>query len=133
MGEWGSVELAGKTIHIPSNDFYITLTTNEENDNYYGFEIESIKDIIYDSLVGSRIDLPEGFEEIEVSGNNYPETSHNGYGNNVNKIWHYSSKVITKDNKANGFYKITNTLDSMILKIILDGKMKEMKTNVQKV
>ena len=112
VGEWGSVELAGKTIYIPSNDFYITLTTNEENDNYYGFEIESIKDIIYDSLVGSRIDLPEGFEEIEVSGNNYPETSHNGYGNNVNKIWHYSSKVITKDNKANGFYKITNTLDS---------------------
>ena len=112
VGTWGSMNLAGRTINIPSNDFYITLTTNEEDDNYYGFEIESIKDIIYDSVVGKRSELPEEYEVVEVSGNTYPESIHNGYGNNVKKMWHYSSNVTTRNDKGDGFYKITNTLDS---------------------
>ena len=43
LGQWGGTELAGLTVQVPTNDFYLYWVTSASNCSYYGFSIDNIE------------------------------------------------------------------------------------------
>ena len=94
----GGSSIAGKVVSVPSKDFWLYWRTDSSSSGYYGFSIDSIESAIVDSK-GTVATLPNYTVE-ELSGNRYPDSAfdkhtHGNYGNNVNKIWHYTSNENT--------------------------------------
>ena len=89
LGKYRANDLAGKTVNIPSSDFYLYWKTDSSQNNYYGFSIDKIEPVyLEESVSGTTVTLPN-YTVIELTGNNYPETEHNPYKNNSNLLWHY--------------------------------------------
>ena len=94
LGKWGGTDLAGKTIQIPTNDFYLYWHTDNSKSNFYGFSIDSITHTNISNTNTTKGTIPS-YTIDEISGNNYPDSAfdsytHGNYGNSVNKIWHYT-------------------------------------------
>ena len=90
IGKYSAKNMAGKTIKIPSNDFYLYWVSDSTENNDYGFSIDKIEPINYTGYIGSTAyNLPSG-TIYELNGNNYPETEHNPYKHNETVIWHYT-------------------------------------------
>ena len=94
LGRWGGTELSGKTIIVPSGDFWLYWRTDSSQCSYYGFSIDSITPVLEEGAVGTQTSLPTYTAE-EITGNTYPNSAfgsytHGNYGNNVNKVWHYT-------------------------------------------
>ena len=94
LGKWGGTELAGKTINIPSTDFYLYWRTDGSGSSYYGFSIDSIVPDYIENTNTTTGTIPSYTPE-EIENDVYPDSAFNSYthgyyGNNVNKLWHYS-------------------------------------------
>lgn len=102
--------IAGKTVYIPSYDFYLSWYTDGSVDSFYGFKIDSITPATIDvnSLTDSKGTIPS-YEVIEMTGDTYPESQHNGYGNNRRELYHYSFN----ESLLNKSYDVENTLISL--------------------
>ncbi len=110
-GKWGGNNLANLELSIPSEDFYLYWETNSYGDSYYGFSIDSIEDIAFKfdntAIPGT---LPE-YEIQEIYGDEYPESAHGSYGNNINQIWHYVAKqsnTVAEGGANSEYFKIFN-------------------------
>ena len=112
---YSDIANSGYSIKIPANNFYMYWHTDSYTDTSYGFSI--------DSIVRAEVDLPTStyttllppFEKEELSGTNYPDSNfdgnhpYNNYGENVDKVWHYTfsdSKISFNQNIIN-YYKYT--------------------------
>lgn len=93
----------GTTVSIPSTTFWLYWRTDSSNDSFYGFSIDSITpaNVSSPSLSTSSDSFPS-YSVTELSGSNYPESSHGSYGDNINQLWKY-----TYSGGGTGSYKIT--------------------------
>lgn len=93
----------GTTVSIPSTTFWLYWRTDSSNDSFYGFSIDSITpaNVSSPSLSTTSDSFPS-YSVTELSGNNYPESSHGSYGDNINQLWRY-----TYSGGGTGSYKIT--------------------------
>ncbi|NBI88160.1 hypothetical protein D3Z47_19010 [Lachnospiraceae bacterium] len=90
LGRYGGTSLAGQTINIPSDNFYIYFYSDSSVVDY-GYKVESITPAIVDenSITKTKVtNLPSG-TVTELTGNNYPETEHD-YKNSQRLLWHYT-------------------------------------------
>lgn len=108
LGRWGGTALAGQTVNVPTNDFYLYWRTDGSGNNYYGFSIDSIEPVDA-TTSGTKASLPN-YSVTELTGNNYPETAHNPYPNSQNLMWHYTGNF-TSDVPAEGLLNIVNTYE----------------------
>lgn len=101
---------AGKTFYIPSHDFYLYWYSDYSASGYYGFKIDSIEscEVDTDSLSYTTSSLPY-VTTTELTGDVYPESEHNGYGDNNSELYHYTYDSST----INKRYDITNHLTSL--------------------
>lgn len=87
-GSYSGNELKGKTVSVPTNNFWIRLKT-DGSATKYGFKINSI--------TSGSVLVPNTGAEItkwytsctEKSGSSYPESTHE-YANNIDLTWHYT-------------------------------------------
>lgn len=93
----------GTTVSIPSTTFWLYWRTDSSSDSFYGFSIDSITpaNVSSPSLSTTSDSFPS-YSVTELSGSNYPESSHGSYGNNINQLWRY-----TYSGGKTGSYKIT--------------------------
>lgn len=93
----------GTTVSIPSTTFWLYWRTDYVTDSFYGFSIDSITpaNVSSPSLSTTSDSFPS-YPVTELSGSNYPESSHGNYGNNINQLWRY-----TYSGGETGSYKIT--------------------------
>ena len=110
LGKWGGTTLAGQTVNVPTNDFYLYWRTDGSGNNYYGFSIDSIEQTEV-AATGTKATLPN-YTVTELTGNEYPETAHNPYPNSQNILWHYTGKV-SSDVPAEGLFNIVNTYEGI--------------------
>lgn len=94
LGKWGGTDLAGKTIQVPSNDFYLYWRTDTSQCSYYGFSIDSITYNPIENTNNTTGAIPNYTPE-EIKDDTYPDSAfgsytHGNYGNSVNKVWHYT-------------------------------------------
>lgn len=124
LGKWGGTALAGKTVNVPTNDFYLYWRTDGSQCSYYGFSIDSIESAEV-SATGTVATLPN-YTATEITGTDYPESpNHGNYGNNVKMLWHYTG-TLSSDVPAEGLFNIVNTyegVDSVNLSFVkaIDG------------
>ena len=112
-GKWGGSQtsansLAGKTIYVPSNVFYVYWRSDNSN-VAYGFDVVNIEPSSIPNNVtitsNSITSLPiNESNAVLITSDNLPATAHD-YGNNTAKLWKFDSPAA-----ANGF-NITNTLN----------------------
>lgn len=111
LGKWGGTALAGKTVNVPTNDFYLYWRTDGSQCSYYGFSIDSIESAEV-SATGTVATLPN-YTATELTGTDYPESpNHGNYGNNVNMLWHYTG-TLSSDVPAEGLFNIVNTYEGV--------------------
>ena len=93
----------GTTVSIPSTTFWLYWRTDYSGDHFYGFSIDSITpaNVSSPSLSTTSDSFPS-YPVTELSGSNYPESSHGNYGDNINQLWRY-----TYSGEGTGSYKIT--------------------------
>lgn len=94
LGRWGGSDLAGKTIQVPTKDFYLYWHTDGSSCSYYGFSIDYIKPTHVEEPPATTGSIPSYTIE-EIQDNVYPDSAfgsytHGNYGNSVNKLWHYT-------------------------------------------
>ena len=111
LGKWGGTALAGKTVNVPTNDFYLYWRTDGSQCSYYGFSIDSIESAEV-SATGTVATLPN-YTATELTGTDYPESpNHGNYGNNLNMLWHYTG-TLSSDVPAEGLFNIVNTYEGV--------------------
>lgn len=81
----GGTDIAGATVYVPTQEFYVYWHTDGSYDSYYGFKIDSVTQGA-GIKTGSAESLP-GYTATALSKETYPESSHGSYGNNVNQLW----------------------------------------------
>ena len=110
LGKYGSTSLAGKTVNIPSHDFYVYFHS-DSSVVYYGFKVESIEPIEIDesSVSKTKVTSLPNYGITELTGNNYPETEHN-YKNSQNILWHYTGNIAStkSEEPQENFFNIIN-------------------------
>ena len=111
LGKWGGTALAGKTVNVPTKDFYLYWRTDGSQCSYYGFSIDSIE-LAEVSATGTVATLPN-YTATELTGTDYPESpNHGNYGNNVKMLWHYTGNF-TSDVPAEGLFNLVNTYEGV--------------------
>lgn len=111
LGKWGGTALAGKTVNVPTKDFYLYWRTDGSQCSYYGFSIDSIEAAEV-SVTGTTAALPN-YTATELTGTDYPESpNHGNYGNNLNMLWHYTG-TLSSDVPAEGLFNIVNTYEGV--------------------
>lgn len=81
----GGTGIAGATVYVPTQEFYVYWHTDSSSDSYYGFKIESVTRGS-GIKTGTSQALP-GYTVTTMAAGAYPESSHGSYGNNVNNLW----------------------------------------------
>ena len=86
--------IAGKTVTIPSTDFYLYWYTDGSVCSYYGFSIDSIVPSHVENITDTTGSIPS-YTVTELQDNNYPDSAfdsytHGYYGNGIRKLWHYT-------------------------------------------
>lgn len=97
----------GTTVSIPSTTFWLYWRTDYSTDSFYGFSIDSITpaNVSSPSLSTTSDSFPD-YSVTELSGSNYPESSHGNYGDNINQLWKYTYSG-GDSGGGSGSYKIT--------------------------
>ena len=97
----------GTTVSIPATTFWLYWRTDVSVDSFYGFSIDSITpaNVLSPSLSTTSDSFPD-YSVTELSGSNYPESSHGSYGNNINQLWKYTYSG-GGSGSGSGSYKIT--------------------------
>lgn len=110
LGRYGGTDLAGKTVNVPTKDFYLYWRTDGSGNNYYGFSIDSIESADV-TVTGTKASLPN-YTVTELTGKEYPETAHNPYPNSQNLLWHYTGSF-SSDVPTEGLFNIVNTYEGV--------------------
>lgn len=89
----GGSDIKSAVVYVPATNFHIYWRSDGSQSNYYGFKITNIEKVSsYQEVKGIVTDFPtDGGEVIELDGTNYPESEHTPYGDNVRKMWKYTS------------------------------------------
>ena len=87
--------IAGKTIVIPTLDFYLWWHTDSSSNNYYGFSIDSVELTTDIAEKGTEISSLPSYTVIETTDITQVESKHNPYDNNSNLFWHYIKIPVT--------------------------------------
>lgn len=129
LGKWTCGNLAGKTIQIPTNNFYLYWHTGTYSYSYYGFSIDSITPCtitnpITSTKVTSSSQKPwMNYSAEEIVNTIYPNSAfgsytHSNYAANINKVWHYTNtranNVINTRIINTVTYSITYNIESEI-------------------
>lgn len=111
--------IGSQVFYVPSNVFWLYWRTDGSSDSYYGFKIDSIEPVIVDktTVSGSSATFPS-YAVTEVSGEDYPESAHGSYGNNVNQLWKYTGEIATADSS---YYTISLTNGTSYTIVIPNG------------
>lgn len=113
--------LAGQTVVLPSNDFYVYWHTDSSVNSFYGFSIDSIELTNAIALPGTVATLPK-YTAVEAAAITDIQSAHTPYLNNSNLLWHYvyplsadyfSSKmfkvgIVTVKDNNDSLYRYTN-------------------------
>lgn len=100
----GGTDIKSAVIYVPATTFHVYWRSDSSNSNYYGFAITKVEKVSsYQEVKGTVATLPtDGGEVIELSGTTYPESEHSPYGDNVRKMWKYtSSETLSTSRSAN--------------------------------
>lgn len=83
----GGTDIAGKSIFVPSNMFWLYFRSDGSSHDYYGFKIDAIrKSSSRQEVQDSLAVLPnDAGNIIELSGSTYPESEHDPYQDNTKK------------------------------------------------
>lgn len=107
----GSSNLAGKTIRIPNDEFYIYWYTDGSNDNYYGWSVTSVttysgmtQSTKWNDFPSTASSLPTYDNLIPCSTTNQMQSNHNPYGNSVRDIYKCTMGLYPSKNSKNVFY-----------------------------
>ncbi|MBP2015808.1 phage tail spike protein [Anaerococcus degeneri] len=89
----GGTSIAGQTVFIPSDKFWLYWRSDGSGHDYYGFKIDSIKKASSSQeVIGSESKLPtDAGDAVLLSGSSYPESEHSPYKDGTRKLWKYSS------------------------------------------
>lgn len=89
----GGTSIAGQTVFIPSDKFWLYWRCDGSGHDYYGFKIDSIKKADSNQeVIGSESTLPtDAGDTVLLSGSSYPESEHSPYKDGTRKLWKYSS------------------------------------------
>lgn len=88
----GGRYISNAEIYVPATEFYVYWRSDSSNCDYYGFQITNIEMASGEyEMDGIRAELPNDAPVISISGTAYPESEHNPYGDNVRKLWKYTS------------------------------------------
>ena len=82
--------LAGQTIEIPSTDVYFYWHTSSSGNTAYGFKINNIEPKVVTEIIGATSSSLPINVTAKLSGTNYPESNHDPYNNNEEKLWQYT-------------------------------------------
>ena len=82
--------LAGQTIEIPSTNVYFYWYTSAYDNNAYGFKINNIEPKVVTEIIGTTSSSLPINVTAKLSGTNYPESNHNPYNDNEEKLWQYT-------------------------------------------
>ena len=137
------VSLAGKTIEIPSTEFWIYWYGNPSAStsylNNYGFSIDKIENKTVTTALGSyNYTLPTTVTPIELEWYEYPETTHNPHNATGDIIWHYSlSKIndnisVTQVNDNTYNVKVINTGKQVATILSSDIEIQKIDFNINK-
>lgn len=87
-GRGSSNTIANAVAIIPTSNFQIFWRTDSSNENYYGFKISSMELVYEDLTTASEVSSFPSYTTSEtVSAGTLPESAHNGYGDNVQKMF----------------------------------------------
>ena len=87
-GRGSSNTIANAVAIIPTSNFQIFWRTDSSNANYYGFKISSMELVYEDLTTASEVSSFPSYTTSEtVSAGTLPESAHNGYGDNVQKMF----------------------------------------------
>ncbi len=124
---------------IPSTDFFVSFNATKADGKLYGFSIDSIEttnDSVTHSTTSSE-KLP-AFEIVEVGDPALITTSH-PY-ENMQRIWHYQARTLTKDSLTskmtaytNAYTALTNAIRTAISdKKITDAERKDIESKIDR-
>ena len=93
-GKFGGSDIAGKTIVLPTTDFYLYWKTDSSSDDYYGYKA-TVTPTNDAAITGTVTSLPSGVTVKEAASASDLESKHGNYGNNVKELWHYTETDLT--------------------------------------
>ena len=93
-GRFGGSDIAGKTIVLPTTDFYLYWKTDSGGDSYYGYKA-TVTPTNNTAVTGTAASLPSGVITKEAASVSDLESKHGNYGNNVKELWHYTETDLT--------------------------------------
>ena len=93
-GKFGGSDIAGKTIVLPTTDFYLYWKTDSSSDDYYGYKA-TVTPTNDKAITGTVTSLPAGVTVKEATSVSDLESKHGSYGNNVKELWHYAETDLT--------------------------------------
>ena len=93
-GKFGGSDIAGKTIVLPTTDFYLYWKTDSSSDDYYGYKA-TVTPTNDKAITGTVTSLPAGVTVKEAASASDLESKHGSYGNNVKELWHYAETDLT--------------------------------------
>ena len=106
-GKFGGSDIAGKTIVLPTTDFYLYWKTDSSSDGYYGYKA-TVTPTNDAAVTGSVASLPSGVTVKEATSVSDLESKHGNYGNNVKELQDCSGTCVRENsninNKRHSFY-----------------------------
>ena len=111
----GGSNFAGKSIKIPTDEFYLYWRTDGSVHDYYGFSIDYITEMEDDNYSSATSSTLPSYEIEELKGKNYPESDHN-YTDSINQLWHY--KYVSEE-ATEKIINIENTLKRINASILV--------------
>lgn len=86
-------DVAGKTIVVPTLDFYLWWHTDASVNTYYGFSIDSVELTDEAVTAADEISSLPSYSVTNTSVVTDVQTKHNPYDNNSNLFWHFTKTV----------------------------------------
>lgn len=87
---YSGIDFKGIDVFVPSMTFWLLWYTDNSQNNYYGFSIDSITHTRSNVVTDFPGISPSSLTPIEVTGNTYPESEHSPYSNNTQTLWKYT-------------------------------------------
>lgn len=124
----GGTDIAGATVYVPTQEFYVYWHTDGSYDSYYGFKIDSVTQGA-GTKTGSAESLP-GYTATALNKETYPESSHGSYGSNVNQLWKCTGPEVGR-NKA--FWQRIETVTKSEVNSIIEQSADSIRLQAKKI
>lgn len=125
--------LAGQTVVLPSNDFYVYWHTDSSVNSFYGFSIDSIELTNAIALPGTVATLPK-YTAVEAAAITDIQSAHTPYLNNSNLLWHYvyplSADYFSSKMFKVGIVTVKDNNDSLYCYTNYNSTMQEIKEDL---